>query len=90
MSTEITPAQSVAEINIDRMYLSPCPTLVGDHDEEKGSKEMLSETPNVATIESASLTPLRKILILSILSAAQFFDIFNAVASIVSLPQPSS
>ncbi|TFK37329.1 major facilitator superfamily domain-containing protein [Crucibulum laeve] len=89
MSTETTLTQSVAETKGNRTCLSPCPTLVGDHDEEKGSKEKFSETPEVAVTESASLTPLRKILILSILSAAQFFDIFNAVASIVSLPQIS-
>ncbi|TFK32663.1 major facilitator superfamily domain-containing protein [Crucibulum laeve] len=90
MSTATTPAQSAVETNGERVHPSSCPTLVGDHDAEKGSaKKIPSEALDVNVTESTLLTPLRKILILSVLSAAQFFDIFNAVASIVSLPQIS-
>ncbi|TFK33520.1 major facilitator superfamily domain-containing protein [Crucibulum laeve] len=71
------------------MYPSSCPTLQGNHDEEKGSTKEISSNAVDVSKGPTSLTPLRKILILSILCAAQFFDIFNAVASIVSLPQIS-
>ncbi len=65
---------------------------------ERASKEKASSSPSSSDIEiladpadeQVSLSKLRKIIILGVFCSAQFFDLFNANAVIVSLPSVSS
>lgn len=85
MSSQITPATSTLEFesqapNEKLQYRSPSPTICGDHiDKEKAE--------NSDAVNPDTISPFRKTLILVILCTAQLFDIFNACAAIVSLPQ---
>ncbi|KAF8896080.1 major facilitator superfamily domain-containing protein [Infundibulicybe gibba] len=65
----------------NEFYLSPTPTPL----EGLAIDEKLKAAASVVAPEP--LSPIRKMLVLAILSGAQFFDVFNACSAIVSLPQ---
>lgn len=74
----------------------------GDLDTEKGSalqslKEPYSEKQSLEDVSTTvgvpasptipELSKIRKVVVLGVLCSAQFFDVFNASASIAALPQ---
>ncbi|THU81970.1 MFS general substrate transporter [Dendrothele bispora CBS 962.96] len=75
------------EAQLDSIALSATPTLNGCPDDEKKTTELDSKIINDDDHDQIQvLSPLRKKLVLAILSCAQFFDIFNACAVIIALP----
>ncbi|THU97275.1 MFS general substrate transporter [Dendrothele bispora CBS 962.96] len=74
------------EAQLNDTTLSATPTLKGDPDEKniiEQSSKIINDEDNEQT---RLLSPLRKKLVLAVLSGAQFFDIFNACAAIIALP----
>lgn len=68
---------------------STSPTLSGDDENKDFSRPATKdiETAGGQDVEPAlKLSATRKFLILSIVSCAQFFDIYNACAAIIALP----
>jgi hypothetical protein len=80
--TENNYSPKDVEAQMKDLTLSATPTLCGDIDEPKGTSISGLE----AKQDVQQLSPLRKSLILAVLSCAQFFDIFNACAAIIALP----
>ncbi|KAF4571718.1 hypothetical protein EYR36_009062 [Pleurotus pulmonarius] len=96
MSTAPFSTSSIDEATQSALSLSRSSSTEGgsEGEVERASKEKASSSPSSSDIETladpadeqVSLSKLRKIIILGVFCSAQFFDLFNANAVIVSLP----
>ena len=71
--------------------ISPTSTICADDMADDPSKSRLNDPEKSATslASQKQLSPLRKGLVLAVLSGAQFFDIYNSCAVIIALPTAS-
>ncbi|KAF5331470.1 hypothetical protein D9758_015501 [Tetrapyrgos nigripes] len=84
-STVTQNNQCLGDLEAQRkdLSLSTTPTLCEKIDETKE----VSDSESVAKADEHQLSSLRRNLILAVLASAQFFDIFNACAAMIALPE---
>ena len=85
MATNAHDAHDV-NVSVTPLELSRTPTFTNNSPSEKTVEKDLEAD---GSPDSPQLSPFRKSLILTVLSGALFFDVFNACAVITALPTVS-